>query len=102
MTPVDTKNGHAVALAHTVRKRSVRIAGHRTSVSLEDAFWDELTRLARAREQSINALIATIDAGRGGNLSSAVRVFILNQVRHGDGPNDSRESHGNVHPDEND
>jgi len=65
----------------TVRKRSVRIAGHRTSVSLEDAFWSELTRIAEARGQSINALIATIDAGRGGNLSSAVRVFILNEIK---------------------
>lgn len=68
-------------VAHKVRKRSVRIAGHRTSVSLEDAFWDELTRIAGARGQSINALIAGIDLGRGGNLSSAVRVFILNEVR---------------------
>jgi len=71
--------------AHNVRKRSVRIAGHRTSVSLEDAFWDELTRIAAEREQSINALIASIDAGRGGNLSSAVRVFILNAVRQANG-----------------
>jgi predicted DNA-binding ribbon-helix-helix protein len=67
--------------AHNVRKRSVRIAGHRTSVSLEDAFWDELTRIAASHEQSINALISSIDAGRGGNLSSAVRVFVLNEVR---------------------
>jgi predicted DNA-binding ribbon-helix-helix protein len=71
----------AIPSAHKVRKRSVRIAGHRTSVSLEDAFWRELTRIAEARGQSINALIAAIDAGRGGNLSSAVRVFILNEVR---------------------
>jgi predicted DNA-binding ribbon-helix-helix protein len=71
----------AEILAHKVRKRSVRIAGHRTSVSLEDAFWNELTRIAEARGQSINALIAAIDVGRGGNLSSAVRVFILNEVR---------------------
>jgi predicted DNA-binding ribbon-helix-helix protein len=71
----------ASSTAHHVRKRSVRIAGHRTSVSLEDAFWQELTRIAHARGQSINALIAAIDAGRGGNLSSAVRVFILNEVR---------------------
>jgi predicted DNA-binding ribbon-helix-helix protein len=71
----------ATPSAHKVRKRSVRIAGHRTSVSLEDAFWRELARIAEARGQSINALIAAIDAGRGGNLSSAVRVFILNEVR---------------------
>jgi predicted DNA-binding ribbon-helix-helix protein len=79
--PVDEKTDGEIPSAYKVRKRSVRIAGHRTSVSLEDAFWDELTRIAEARGQSINALIAAIDAGRGGNLSSAVRVFILNEVR---------------------
>ncbi len=81
-----------VPSAHTVRKRSVRIAGHRTSVSLEDAFWGELIRIAEARGQSINALIATIDAGRGGNLSSAVRVFILNEVRQATGLNEGRQT----------
>lgn len=64
-----------------VRKRSVRIAGHRTSVSLEDAFWRELAALAAQRGQSVNALIAAIDAERGGNLSSAIRVFVLNSLR---------------------
>lgn len=64
-----------------VRKRSVRIAGHRTSVSMEDAFWDELGAIAKARGLSINSLIASIDESRGGNLSSAVRVFVLNEVR---------------------
>lgn len=67
--------------SHRVRKRSVRIAGHRTSVSLEDAFWTELAAIAKARGLSVNALIAEIDEGRGGNLSSAVRVFILNELR---------------------
>ena len=69
------------ATAQRVRKRSVRIAGHRTSVSLEDAFWDELAEAAKRRNCSINALIAAIDAEREGNLSSAIRVFILNEVR---------------------
>ena len=67
--------------ASRVRKRSVRIAGHRTSVSLEDAFWRELAAIAARRAQSVNALIAEIDAGRGGNLSSAIRVFVLDEVR---------------------
>ncbi len=58
-------------------KRSVVVAGHRTSVSLEDAFWAELRRVATARRLSMNALIAEIDAGRSGNLSSAIRVFLL-------------------------
>ncbi|MGD1035883.1 MAG: ribbon-helix-helix domain-containing protein [Roseiarcus sp.] len=59
-------------------KRSLTIFGHRTSVSLEDAFWRRLKRLAVAREQSLGALIAEIDASRGdANLSSAIRVFVL-------------------------
>lgn len=71
----------AVMPAHLVRKRSVRIAGHRTSISLEDAFWDELARIAQERGLSLNMLIAQIDSARGGNLSSAVRVFILDELR---------------------
>ncbi|HEY5609171.1 MAG TPA: ribbon-helix-helix domain-containing protein [Alphaproteobacteria bacterium] len=64
-----------------VRKRSVVVAGHKTSVSLEQPFWDELVRLARARGVSLNALIGAIDKGRDGNLSSALRVFVLEAVK---------------------
>jgi predicted DNA-binding ribbon-helix-helix protein len=65
-----------------VTKRSVRIAGHRTSVSLEDPFWEALRAIAAARDQSVQALIGVIDAGREGqNLSSAIRVFVLASVR---------------------
>jgi len=61
-----------------VVKRSLTISGHRTSVSLEDAFWRRLKALAAERSQSPSALIAEIDASRGGaNLSSAIRVFVL-------------------------
>jgi len=61
-----------------VIKRSLVVAGHRTSVSLEDAFWRALKAIARGRAQSINALVAEIDAGRGrANLSSAIRVFLF-------------------------
>ena len=63
-----------------IRKRSVLIAGHRTSVSLEEVFWRQLTAIAHMRGQSINALITEIDEGRGGNLSSAIRVFVLKTV----------------------
>ncbi len=59
------------------RKRSVRIAGHPTSVSLEPQFWAQLKRLAAARGLSLNALITEIDAGRQGPLSSALRLFVL-------------------------
>jgi predicted DNA-binding ribbon-helix-helix protein len=59
-------------------KRSLVIAGHRTSVSLEEAFWRELRAVANRRSQSISALVAEIDANRGSmNLSSAIRLFLF-------------------------
>jgi predicted DNA-binding ribbon-helix-helix protein len=65
-------------------KRSVSIAGHRTSVSLEAPFWDALRGIAEARGRSVQALIGEIDAGRGDqNLSSAIRVFVLRSVQDG-------------------
>ena len=64
-----------------IRKRSVTITGHATSVSLEEAFWRRLKQIARRRGLSLNALIAEIDGDRPdtapGNLSSAIRVFVL-------------------------
>ncbi len=65
-------------------KRSVRIAGHATSVSLEAPFWQALRALAARRGQSVNALLAAIDADRAGNLSSAIRVFVLERCRAGE------------------
>lgn len=65
----------------SVVKRSLVIAGHRTSISLEDAFWLRLQTIAAEKGVSMNALAAQIDAGRGeANLSSAVRVFVLESV----------------------
>ena len=65
-----------------VVKRSVSIAGHRTSVSLEAPFWDELGRIARGRGLSVQGLVAEIDARRGeSNLSSALRVHVLAALR---------------------
>ena len=59
-------------------KRSLTIRGHRTSISLEDTFWLQMKALAERREISLSALVAEIDAARGGaNLSSAIRVFVL-------------------------
>lgn len=61
-----------------IRKRSVTIAGHRTSVSLEAAFWEALGEIAAARCMSVQALIGQIDSERAAqNLSSAIRVFVL-------------------------
>lgn len=63
-----------------VVKRSLVIAGHRTSVSLEDAFWRRLREIAAERGLSVNALAASVDAARGdANLSSALRVFVLEE-----------------------
>jgi predicted DNA-binding ribbon-helix-helix protein len=69
-----------------VVKRSVTIAGHSTSVSLEEPFWAGLARIARSEETSVAALLRRIDAERSdpghsqGNLSSAIRVFVLRWV----------------------
>jgi predicted DNA-binding ribbon-helix-helix protein len=64
-------------------KRSVTIAGHRTSVSLEEPFWDALAEIAAARKSSVAALIRSIDKSRRRelNLSAAIRVFILDCYR---------------------
>ncbi|MBK8457091.1 MAG: ribbon-helix-helix domain-containing protein [Phyllobacteriaceae bacterium] len=66
-----------------VRKRSLAIRGHRTSVSLEDAFYGELDAAAGRRGVALAALVAEIDANRpdGANLSSALRLFVLDEVR---------------------
>lgn len=64
-----------------MKKRSVKIAGHATSVTLEDEFWEALGEIATKRGVSLNHIIAEIDAGRSGNLSSAIRVFVLKSVR---------------------
>lgn len=65
-----------------IAKRSLVIAGHRTSISLEEAFWRALSGQASARGQSIASLVAQIDAARAGaNLSSAIRVFLLEQAQ---------------------
>ncbi len=66
------------AIEARVVKRSLVVAGHRTSVSLEDAFWRRLQGIAAGRGLSVNALVAAIDASRGAaNLSSALRVYVL-------------------------
>jgi len=63
------------------KKRSVVVAGHRTSVSLEPIFWDQLREIATQRRISVNELVTLIDQQRNGSLSSAIRVFVLENVR---------------------
>ncbi len=64
-------------VAQTLRKRSVVVAGHRTSVSLEDAFWERLRHIAAERGITASRLIAEIDRHRRANLSSAIRVYVV-------------------------
>ena len=65
-----------------VVKRSIVIAGHKTSVSLEDAFWKGLKEVANGRNMTLSDLVAAIDSERQhGNLSSAIRLFVLDFYR---------------------
>ena len=65
-----------------VVKRSIVIAGHKTSVSLEDAFWTALKEIAGVRKMTLSDLVASIDTDRQyGNLSSAIRIFVLDYFR---------------------
>lgn len=65
-----------------VVKRSIVIASHKTSVSLEDAFWKGLKDIATERNMTLSELVATIDTDRRhGNLSSAIRLFVLDHYR---------------------
>jgi predicted DNA-binding ribbon-helix-helix protein len=67
-----------VCMKSSVVKRSVVVAGHKTSVSLEDAFWGALKEMARDRHLTLSDLVGSIDSERErGNLSSALRVFVL-------------------------
>jgi predicted DNA-binding ribbon-helix-helix protein len=68
----------------SVIKRSIAIGGHQTSVSLEDAFWSVLKEIADAQGATLSAMVAEIDKNREqSNLSSAIRLFVLDQVRNG-------------------
>lgn len=67
----------------TVKKRSVVVGGHRTSISLESAFWEALRGLAAQEGKTIAEMVSDIDAARTGNLSSAIRVWVLERARQG-------------------
>lgn len=63
-------------------KRSIVIDGHKTSVSLEDAFWNSLKDIGRDRDQTLSEMVSDIDSRRlNGNLSSAIRLFVLGHYR---------------------
>ena len=65
-----------------VVRRSIVIAGRKTGISLEDAFWNGLREIAHGRKETVSQLVASIDANRkAGNLSSVIRVFVLDFYR---------------------
>jgi predicted DNA-binding ribbon-helix-helix protein len=64
----------------TVTKRSVVIAGRKTSISLEDEFWNGLKAIARHHQRTLSAVVGEIDQKRQGNLSSAIRVFVFGNL----------------------
>ena len=67
-----------------LKKRSVTLAGHATSLTLEEPFWRALRAIAAQRGLSLNALIGSVDAARHGNLSSALRLLVLDSYRKGE------------------
>ena len=74
--------GAGTTMKSSVVKRSVVITGHKTSVSLEDAFWTDLKKIAHARQVTLSELVTKIDgACEQNNLSSAVRLFVLHHFR---------------------
>ena len=81
----ELEQGRKPAMTNTqdnrILKRSVRISGHLTSVSIEEIFWSALKDIAEKRGISINALVTEIDRNREGNLSSALRVFTFKNAR---------------------
>ena len=68
-------------LSAPIVKRSVKIAGHATSVSIEKPFWDEFRTLADKQHKSLNALVTEIDEARSINLSSAIRLYVLESLK---------------------
>jgi predicted DNA-binding ribbon-helix-helix protein len=84
-----TASGH---LKSRVVKRSIVVAGHKTSVSLEDVFWNELRAIAQSRGIHLSQLVGNIDSERQhGNLSSAIRLFVFEHSRNHD---DHDNKHG--------
>lgn len=64
-----------------LQRRTLTVSGHRTSVALEPVFWHELASIADSRSVSLAALISEIDADRPGSLASAIRVYVVEQLR---------------------
>jgi len=71
-------SGGFALMKSTIVKRSIVIGGHKTSVSLEDAFWSDLKNIAQTKQETLSKLVETIDQTRDqNNLSSAIRLYVL-------------------------
>ncbi|MGN0929878.1 MAG: ribbon-helix-helix domain-containing protein [Alphaproteobacteria bacterium] len=65
-----------------LEKHSITLMGHKTSISIEREFWEELQKISKAQNKSINEIISSIDIGKhNGNLSSSIRVFIIQYLK---------------------
>jgi predicted DNA-binding ribbon-helix-helix protein len=86
------KSSVAKRVKSTVIKRSVVLVGHKTSISLEDEFWNGFKQIAAGRDMSVSNLVAAIDADRQNiNLSSAIRLFVLSFYQEQHAKNHSRK-----------
>jgi predicted DNA-binding ribbon-helix-helix protein len=72
--------GKGAFMNSTVTKRSVVIGGRKTSISLEDEFWNGLKAIARHHQRTLSAVVGEIDQKRQGNLSSAIRVYVFGNL----------------------
>lgn len=65
----------------TIKKRSIKLFGHKTSVSIEDAFWDSLKEIAKIQNTSVSGILETLDSNyknnKSNNLSSLIRIFVF-------------------------
>jgi predicted DNA-binding ribbon-helix-helix protein len=81
----------------TVKKRSIAIGSHKTSISLEDIFWTSLKEIARERATTVSEIIGVLDASHErGNLSSTIRVFVLEHYQNG-AANSQRDGQANLY-----
>ena len=77
----------------SIVKHSIVIDGHKTSVSLEDAFWTDLKNIAHTQQTTLSELVTKIDQTREGNLSSAIRLFVLHHFRNEDKRMEAAKAH---------
>jgi predicted DNA-binding ribbon-helix-helix protein len=88
------QGGFRGPMKSSIVKRSIVVDGHKTSVSLEDPFWIDLKKIAHTQQATLSGLIAKIDATREqGNLSSAIRLFVLQHFRNEDKRMEAAKAH---------